>query len=40
MATVEQVRTITLSLPRAYEALVRDSVKLPGRRRRVRGDLP
>lgn len=27
MATVEQVRQIALSLPRAYEALVRDSVK-------------
>lgn len=27
MATVEQVRAFALSLPRSYEALVRDSVK-------------
>jgi hypothetical protein len=27
MATVEQVRAVALSLPRAYEALVRDRVK-------------
>ncbi len=27
MATVEQVRSFALSLPRSYEALVRDSVK-------------
>ena len=27
MATVDQVRAIALRLPRAYEALVRDSVK-------------